>query len=72
MESGESWFYGLSRPEGTRSAYLENEDTKAPLEVFMLLDQLCIEEKIVHQLAVNISCAREPHNEIHEKDTASE
>jgi len=34
-------------PEGTRRAYLENEDTKALLEVLMLLDQLCIEEKIV-------------------------
>jgi ubiquinone/menaquinone biosynthesis C-methylase UbiE len=34
-------------PEGTRAAYLENEDTKALLEVLILLDQLCIEEKIV-------------------------
>ena len=34
-------------PEGTRRAYVENEDTKALLEVLMLLDQLCIEEKIV-------------------------
>ena len=40
-------FYGLLCPRGTRRAYLENEDTKALLEVLMLLDQLCIEEKIV-------------------------
>jgi SAM-dependent methyltransferase len=34
-------------PPGTRAAYLENEETKALFEVLMLLDRLCIEEKIV-------------------------
>jgi len=34
-------------PEGTRAAYLENEDTKALLEILMLFDHLCIEEKIL-------------------------
>jgi SAM-dependent methyltransferase len=34
-------------PPGTRAAYLENEDTKALFEILMLLDRLCIEEKIV-------------------------
>lgn len=34
-------------PDGTRSAYLESEDTKAMLEILMLLDHLCIEEKIL-------------------------
>ena len=34
-------------PPGTRAAYLENEETKAVFEVLMLLDRLCIEEKIV-------------------------
>ena len=40
-------FYGLLCPRELAGAYLENEDTKALLEVLMLLDQLCIEEKIV-------------------------
>jgi SAM-dependent methyltransferase len=34
-------------PPGTRAAYLENEDTKALFEILMLLDRLCLEEKIV-------------------------
>ncbi len=40
-------FLRLVVPQGTRSAYLENEDTKALFEILMLLDHLCIEEKIV-------------------------
>ena len=40
-------FLRLVLPQGTRAAYLENEDTKALLEILMLLDRLCIEEKIV-------------------------
>jgi hypothetical protein len=34
-------------PDGTRAAYLENEDTKALLEALMVLDRVCIEEKIL-------------------------
>lgn len=40
-------FLHLVAPPGTRSAYVENEDTKALFEVLILLDRLCIEEKIV-------------------------
>jgi len=40
-------FLRLVVPVGTRAAYLENEDTKALFESLMLLDQLCIEERIV-------------------------
>jgi SAM-dependent methyltransferase len=40
-------FLRLVVPHGTRAAYLENEDTKALFEVLMLLDHLCIEEKIL-------------------------
>jgi SAM-dependent methyltransferase len=40
-------FLRLVLPVGTRAAYLENEDTKALFEILMLLDHLCIEEKIV-------------------------
>jgi SAM-dependent methyltransferase len=42
-----SAFLHLVAPPGTRAAYLENEDTKALFEVLMLLDDLCIKEKIV-------------------------
>lgn len=34
-------------PAGTRTAYLDDEDTKALFEILLLLDQLCIEEKVV-------------------------
>jgi len=37
----------LVAPPGTRAAYLENDDTKTLFEVLLLLDHLCIEEKIV-------------------------
>jgi len=40
-------FLRLVVPQGTRAAYLENEDTRALFEILMLLDHLCIEEKIV-------------------------
>jgi hypothetical protein len=32
-------------PPGTRAAYLENEDTRALIEVLMLLDDLCFEQE---------------------------
>ena len=37
----------LVAPPGTRAAYIENDDTKALFEILLLLDHLCIEEKIV-------------------------
>ena len=40
-------FLRLVMPQGTRAAYLENEDTKALFETLMLLDHLCIKEEIV-------------------------
>jgi hypothetical protein len=40
-------FLRLVVPPGTRAAYLENEDTKGLFELLILLDRLCIEEKIV-------------------------
>ena len=52
-------FLRLVIPSGTRAAYLENEDTQALFEILMLLDHLCIEEKIVQPwLADNISCVQ--------------
>ena len=38
-------------PPGTRSAFVENDDTKALFEVLILLDQLCIEEGILKPVA---------------------
>jgi SAM-dependent methyltransferase len=40
-------FLRLVVPRGSRAAYLENEDTRALFETLMLLDNLCIEQKIV-------------------------
>jgi len=34
-------------PPGIRTAFVENEDTKALFEILLLLDQLCIEEGII-------------------------
>ena len=45
-------------PVGTRAAYLENGDTKVLFEILMLLDHLCIEEKIVRRPAGNTLCAQ--------------
>jgi SAM-dependent methyltransferase len=40
-------FLHLVAPPGTRAAYVENDDTRALFEVLLLLDNLCIKEKIV-------------------------
>lgn len=37
----------LVAPPGHRAAYVENEDTQALFQVLLLLDQLCLEEKIL-------------------------
>jgi SAM-dependent methyltransferase len=41
----------LVAPPGTRAAYAENEDTKALFEVLLLLDRLCIDERIIQPVA---------------------
>jgi SAM-dependent methyltransferase len=40
-------FLHLVAPPGTRVAYVENDDTRALFELLLLLDNLCIEERIV-------------------------
>ena len=52
-------------PPGTRSAYLENEDTKALFEVLMLMDHLCIEEKVVTPTGGQYVMRPKPVNDIH-------
>jgi len=42
-----SAFLHLVAPPGTRVSYLENDDTKALFEVLLLLDHVCIQEKIL-------------------------
>jgi SAM-dependent methyltransferase len=42
-----SAFLHLVAPPGTRAAYLENEDTRALFEMLMILDKLCIDERIL-------------------------
>ena len=51
-------------PPGTRAAYLEDEDTRAVFELLMLLDQLCIEGKIVSPSGGQYLMRPRPHDEI--------
>lgn len=50
-------------PRGTRAAYLQNEDTKALFEILMLLDRLCIDEKIVEPRGGQYLMRPKPLNE---------
>lgn len=40
-------FLHLVAPPGTRAAYLESDDTRALFEVLLLLDHICVQEKIL-------------------------
>jgi len=62
-------FLRLVVPQGTRAAYLENEDTKALFEILMLLDDLCIKEEIVRPSGGQYLLCPKPPNEIQEKTT---
>jgi SAM-dependent methyltransferase/LPS sulfotransferase NodH len=57
---------------GTRSAYLENQDTKALFEILMLLDDLCIEEKIVQPVGGQFLMRPRPVHEIPAKSTTND
>jgi SAM-dependent methyltransferase len=59
-----SAFLHLVAPPGTRAAYVENDDTKALFEILLLLDQLCIEEKIVPPSGGQYLMRPRPVNEI--------
>jgi SAM-dependent methyltransferase len=56
-------------PGGTRAAYLENEDTKALFEILILLDQLCIEEKILAPTGGQYLMRPKPPHEVEQKHT---
>jgi 2-polyprenyl-3-methyl-5-hydroxy-6-metoxy-1,4-benzoquinol methylase len=59
-----SAFLHLVMPPGTRAAYLESDDTKALFEALLLLDHLCIEEKIVEPTGGQYLMRPRPVNEI--------
>ncbi|HEV8618872.1 MAG TPA: hypothetical protein VGQ70_05200, partial [Candidatus Udaeobacter sp.] len=65
-------FLRLVVPVGTRAAYLENEDTKALFEILMLLERLCIEEKIVEPTGGQYLMRPRSVNDIPAKNTTSE
>lgn len=56
-------------PPGTYAAYLENEDTRALLEVLLIFDHLCIEAKIVQPTGGQYLMRPRPLNEIPAKAT---
>jgi SAM-dependent methyltransferase len=57
-------FLHLVAPPGTRAAYIENDDTRALFEVLLLLDHLCIKEKIVQPTGGQYLMRPKPINEI--------
>ena len=59
-----SAFLHLIMPPGTRAAYLESDDTKALFETLLLLDHVCIEEKIVQPTGGQYLMRRRPASEI--------
>ena len=63
-------FLRLVVPPGTRAAYLENQDTKALFEILMLLDALCIGEKIVRPSGGQYLMRPKPVQDIPAKNTA--
>jgi 2-polyprenyl-3-methyl-5-hydroxy-6-metoxy-1,4-benzoquinol methylase len=58
-------------PRGARAAYLENEDTMALFEILMLLDRLCIDEKIVEPRGGQYLMRPKPLNETPVKNATS-
>jgi SAM-dependent methyltransferase len=65
-------FLRLVMPPGTRAAYLENDDTRALFEILMLLDRLCIEEKIVQPAGGQYLMRPRSVNDIPAESTTSE
>src|SRR6266480_1316738 len=65
-------FLHLVVPPGTRAAYIENDDTTALFEVLLLLDNLCIEEKIVQPTGGQYLMRPRPINEIPSKAASAD
>jgi ubiquinone/menaquinone biosynthesis C-methylase UbiE len=62
----------LVAPPGTRAAYIENDDTKALFEILLLLDYLCVEEKIVHPTGGQYLMRPKPVEDVQEKNGVTE
>jgi SAM-dependent methyltransferase len=67
-----SAFLHLVVPPGTRAAYLETDDSRALLQILVLLDHLCIEEKIVQPTGGQYLMRPRPAKEIPAKAAAAE
>jgi SAM-dependent methyltransferase len=65
-------FLRLVVPQGTRAAYLENDDTRALFEILMLLDDLCIKERIVQPSGGQYLMRPKQLDQIQKKNTPSE
>ncbi len=65
-------FLHLVVPPGTRAAYIENDDTTALFEVLLLLDNLCIEEKMVQPTGGQYLMRPRPINEIPSKAASAD
>ena len=59
-------------PPGTRAAYTENDDTKALFEVLLLLDHLCIEEKILQPTGGQYLMRWRPAEDVQQKNGVTE
>ncbi|HZS16596.1 MAG TPA: hypothetical protein VFA51_01560 [Candidatus Udaeobacter sp.] len=55
-------------PPGTRTAYLENEDTRALFEMVMLIDELCLEQGILRPTGGKYLMRPKPPDEIPRKN----
>src|SRR6266536_3840501 len=64
-------FLRLVVSPGNRTAYLENEDTKPLIEIMMLLDRWCIEEKIMQPTGGQYLMRPRSVNDIPAKSAAS-
>jgi SAM-dependent methyltransferase len=59
-----SAFFHLVVPPGTRAAYLESDDTKALFEVLLLLDHVCVQEKVLQPTGGQYMMRPRPAKEI--------
>lgn len=64
-----SAFLHLVLPPGTRAAYVESDDTRALFEVLLLLDHVCVQEKILQPTGGQYLMRPRPANEIPMLDT---
>jgi len=59
-------------PPGTRAAYLESDDTRALFEVLLLLDHVCIQEKVLQPTGGQYLMRPKPVSDIPMRDMPNE